>query len=164
MTRLYAAMLRLDDRACVVVGGGRVAVRKVCGLLEAGATVRVIAPDIAPTLVELIEAGRVTWVRRKYRRGDLSGATLVIAATDDREVNAAVAREGSLEKIPTSVVDDPAASTLHVPAVLERDRLLLAISTGGRSPAYARRLREQLELFLSPERLALFTIYADLRA
>src|SRR5215208_3196306 len=76
MTRLYAAMLRLDDRACVVVGGGRVAVRKVCGLLEAGATVRVIAPDIAPTLVELIEAGRVTWVRRKYRRGDLSGATL----------------------------------------------------------------------------------------
>jgi precorrin-2 dehydrogenase/sirohydrochlorin ferrochelatase len=164
MSRLYPAMLRLEGRTCVVIGGGRVAARKVRGLLEARAVVRVIAPELASELLDLAQCGALTWERRCYRRGDLAGAVLAVAATDSRSVNADVAREAWQLQIPTAIVDDSEASTLQVPAVLERDGLLLAVSTSGRSPAYARRVREQLEQFLSPERLSLLEIYADLRA
>ena len=164
MTQLYPAMLRLGGKRCVVIGGGRVATRKVLPLLESGAEVAVIAPTVEPRLEDLASSGRVRLERRPYRRGDLAGATLAFSATDSRTVNAAVADEAGELGIPVNVADDPTASTFHVPAVSRPHGLTIALSTGGRSPAFARRLRQEIEELLTPERIALLELYAELRA
>ena len=163
MSRLYPAMLRIEGQPCVVVGGGQVAARKISRLLESGAAVRVIAPELSPALQALVEEGRLRLERREYQSGDLAGATLAFAATSSREVNATVAREAQARGIPVNVADDPQASTFQVPAVAERDGLTVAISTSGRSPAFARRFREEIEALFSPEKLALLDLYAELR-
>jgi precorrin-2 dehydrogenase/sirohydrochlorin ferrochelatase len=163
LSRLYPAMLRLEGQPCVVVGGGQVATRKISRLLQSGAAVGVIAPELSPALQALVEDGRLRLERREYQSGDLTGAALAFAATSSREVNAAVAREAHAGGIPVNVADDPQSSTFQVPAVAERDGLTVAISTSGRSPAYARRLREEIEALFSPERLALLDLYAELR-
>src|SRR6266516_518764 len=164
MGALYPAMLALDGSTCVVVGGGEVATRKVVRLLECGARVAVVTPSCSQILQDLAGDGAIHVVPRLYREGDLAGASLVFAATSSRQVNAAVASEARNRGILVNVADNPTLSTFQVPALVERDGLRLAISTGGRSPAFARRLREEIELFLSPERLALFELYSDLRA
>jgi precorrin-2 dehydrogenase/sirohydrochlorin ferrochelatase len=157
-------MLDLDHRLCLVVGGGPVATRKVRGLLAAGARVRLVAPDCSPELRRLAEAGRLEWRPRRYLGEDLEEASLLFAATSDRELNAALAVEARRRSVLANVADDPAGSDFQVPAVVERSGLTLALSTGGRSPAFARRLREQLEAWLTGERLELFELYAELRA
>jgi precorrin-2 dehydrogenase/sirohydrochlorin ferrochelatase len=163
LSRLYPAMLRLEGQLCIVIGGGQVAARKISRLLQSGAAVCVIAPELSPALQALVKAERLSLERREYQSGDLAGAGLAFAATSSREVNAAVAREAHARGIPVNVADDPQASTFQVPAVAERDGLTVAISTSGRSPAYARRLREEIEALFSPERLALLDLYAELR-
>jgi precorrin-2 dehydrogenase/sirohydrochlorin ferrochelatase len=163
MSGLYSTMLRVAGRMCVVVGGGQVATRKITRLLEAGAAVTVVAPDQSPQLKGLVQRGLVKCQPREYQRGDLARAVLAFAATDSPVVNAAIADEADSLRIPVNVADDPAASTFQVPAVIERDGLTLAISTHGRSPSFARRLREQLEALLSPEKLTLLELYAELR-
>jgi precorrin-2 dehydrogenase/sirohydrochlorin ferrochelatase len=157
-------MLRLEGHLCLMVGGGAVAARKVERLLDAEAAVRVVAPLLSSKLARLTEAGRIDWMQREYRGGDLVGATLAFAATSSAAVNRAVAAEAAERGIPVNVADDRLASTFQVPAQVARGGVSLAISTAGRSPAYARRLREELERFLSPERLALLDLYADLRS
>ena len=147
----YPVDLRLEGRACVVVGGGAVACRKVEGLLRAGARVRVVAPSPDPQLLDHAAAGRVELVRRPYAPGDLAGAFLAIAATDDAAVNAAVLREARSERVLLNVVDDPAHCDFYVPAVVERGELTIAVSTGGQSPRFASRLREELERRYGPE-------------
>lgn len=164
MTAPYAAMLRLAGQRCVIVGGGTVAARKLGPLLAAGAEVVVIAPEIGPAIERAALEGRVELARRAYRRGDLGSAALAFVATDSRAVNAAVADEARRQGIPVNVADDPAGSTFHVPAVLRRADLTVAISTDGRSPAFARRLRQEIEQVLTPQRLALLDLYAELRA
>lgn len=164
MSPLYPAMLRLAGRLCLIVGGGVVAGRKVERLLAADAAVRVVAPLLSPTLARLTEAGRIDWSPREYQVGDLVGATLAFAATSSAVVNLAVAAEAAELGIPVNVADAQLASTFQVPAQVARGGVTLAVSTAGRSPAYARRLREELERFLSPERLALLDLYADLRS
>jgi siroheme synthase-like protein len=156
-------MLRLDGKRCVVIGGGKVAVRKVARLVEAGALVTVIAPSIDPLMARVERDGNPRRESRPYKRGDLVGAALAFAATDSHTVNAAVADEAAELGVPVNVSDDPAASTFHVPASFERQGLTLAISTGGRSPAFARRLREELEHLLTPERISLLELYAEVR-
>jgi precorrin-2 dehydrogenase/sirohydrochlorin ferrochelatase len=156
-------MLRLEGQRCVVVGGGAVATRKIEGLLQAGAVVTVIAPRLTAGLARLVTQGLVVCEKRTYRRGDLVGAALAFAATSSRQVNASVAEEARQLKVPVNVADDPAACTFQVPAVVRQDGLTLAVSTAGRSPAYARRLRQELEHFLAPERLALLELYAEAR-
>ena len=163
MNRLYPAMLRLEGKHCLVIGAGQVAARKVARLVASGARVTVIAPTVEAEVQSLADQGRVKVIRRPYRRGDLVGGTLACAATDSRTVNAAVADEAAELGLLVNVADDPTASTMHVPAVMEQSGLTLAISTGGRSPAFARLLREQLEAVLTPERLALLELYAELR-
>jgi siroheme synthase-like protein len=157
-------MLDLEQRLCLVVGGGPVATRKVRGLLAAGARVRLVAPACTPELRGLAQAGRLEWRPRRYLHEDLEGATLLFAATGDRALNAALAAAARRRSVLANVVDDPAGSDFQVPAVVERSSLTLALSTGGRSPAFARRLREQLEAWLTDERLELLELYADLRA
>jgi precorrin-2 dehydrogenase / sirohydrochlorin ferrochelatase len=161
---LYAAMLRLDGQPCVVVGGGVVATRKLSRLLEAGALVTMVAPSLTEEAQRQVSSARVAWQRRPFQRGDLTGASLAFAATGSRQVNAEVAAEARRLGIPVNVADDPLGSSLQVPATLERAGVQVAISTGGRSPAFARRLREELEQWLSPARLELCELYAELRA
>jgi siroheme synthase-like protein len=125
----------------VVIGGGEVADRKARKLLQARAEVVVISPEVKPELESIAAEVR----RRQYREGDLEGAFLAFAATDLRDVNAAVAREAREKGIPVNVADEPAEGDFALPSTLRRGRLQIAVSTGGASPALARRIRQELE-------------------
>lgn len=144
----YPVVLRLRDRRVLVVGGGQVAARKAAGLLEAGAHVVVVSPSFAPAFARLVDTATLTLIERRYAAQDLDGMTLVVAATDDRKVNAQVGADARRAGILVSVVDDPRQSDFIVPAVVRRGDLLLAISTGGRSPALAGHLRRELDLLV----------------
>jgi precorrin-2 dehydrogenase/sirohydrochlorin ferrochelatase len=164
MTAYYPVCLDLRDRPCVVIGGGTVAARKVEGLLECGARVTVVAPLLAPALQALLDAGQITARLRPYADGDLDGAALAIAATDEREVNALVAAEARARGVWLNAADDPERCDFILPAVIRRGDLQIAISTGGRSPALARRVREDLERLLPAEYADLLPLLADVRA
>ena len=153
----------LAGRRCVVVGGGAVAARKAQALVEAGARPVVIGPALGAEVEAMAVAGQVEVERRCYRPGDLAGAALAIAATGDREVNVAVAEEARQRGVLVNVVDDPALCTFTVPAVVRRGELVIAISTGGQSPALARRLREMLEEIIDPAYGDLLALLGRLR-
>ncbi len=140
----YPVALDLAGRECLVVGGGPVAARKVEGLLEAAARVTVLSPVIVPTLLVLANEGGVHWKPRGYRGGDVAGNWLVIAATDDRAVNAEVAAEARARGVWVNCADDPRHCDFALPAVLRRGLLTVAVSTGGASPAMAQLLREEI--------------------
>ena len=144
---LYPIFLDLSGRRCVVVGGGEVASRKARKLLQARAEVVVISPEIKAEL----ESVAVEIHRRPYKEGDLDDAYLAFAATDSREVNAAVAREAKERGIPVNVADRPSEGDFAAPSVLRRGGLQVAVSTGGASPALARRIKDELEESFGPE-------------
>ena len=144
---LYPIFLDLSGRRCMVIGGGEVADRKARKLLQARARVVVVSPEIGAEL----ESVAVEIHRRPYREGDLEGAYLAFAATDSREVNAAVAREAKGRGVPVNVADNPLEGDFALPATLRRGRLQVAVSTGGASPTLARRIREELEDAFGPE-------------
>ncbi len=133
--------LDLDGKRCVVVGGGEVADRKARKLLQARAKVVVISPEVEPELESVAAEVRL----RPYREGDLQGAFLAFAATDRREVNATVAKEARERGIPVNVADKPSEGDFALPSTLRRGQLQVAVSTGGASPALARRIRRELE-------------------
>ena len=160
---LFPLFVELDGRACVVIGGGLVAERKVDALLAAGALVTVVSPTLTPTLTRLVAIGRVAHVARAYADGDLIGAALVIASTDDVHVNASVAGEGRARGGWVNAVDDPAHCDAIVPSVVRRGAIIVAISTGGASPALARALRERLEQALPPAYGVLLEIAGETR-
>lgn len=149
---LYPLNVDLSGRSLILVGGGRVAERKVRGILSAGTetSICVIAPKITTVLQEHAAAGRLCWKQACYADGMLEGAFLVYAATDMREVNAAVAAEAKRRGIPVNVIDDPAASTFQVPASIRRGELILSVSTAGGSPALSRAIRMELEEMYPP--------------
>jgi siroheme synthase-like protein len=141
-----------------------VAARKVEGLLSADAHVKVISPALVSELQLMVDTGAITYVQRSYQKGDLEGASLVIAATDDVAVNYAVWTEAKSRGCLVNVVDDPEHSTFILPAILKRDEMSIAISTGGSSPALARRLRQRFEKIIGPEYGTLTAILAELRS
>lgn len=149
---LYPLNVDLSGRSLILVGGGKVAERKVRGILSAGTetSICVIAPKITTVLQEHAAAGRLCWKQAYYADGMLEGAFLVYAATDLREVNAAVAAEAKRRGIPVNVIDDPAASTFQVPASIRRGELILSVSTAGGSPALSRAIRMELEEMYPP--------------
>jgi precorrin-2 dehydrogenase / sirohydrochlorin ferrochelatase len=156
-------LVGLEHRLSVVIGGGKVAARKVRALLEAGARVTVVSPDAVPELRRLSQAEQIHHIPRAYCDGDLAGAFVVVVATDDPAVNHAAWLEAERLGCLVNVADDPAHSNFIVPAVLRRGELTLAVSTGGASPALARVLREQLESGIGSEYGALAELLADLR-
>jgi len=156
-------LIELARRRAVVIGGGAVAWRKVQGLLVADANVTVISPELVPELVELDAAGAIAVTPRCYQDGDLDGAWLVVAATDDAWVNHAVSAEALRRGCLVNVVDDPDHSNFIVPAVLRRGEIAVTICTGGASPALARRLRERLEELIPPEYGDFAALLAELR-
>jgi precorrin-2 dehydrogenase / sirohydrochlorin ferrochelatase len=147
----------------MVVGGGGIAARKVEALLEADAQVRVISPVLVEGLQQLVDSGKIVHTPRPYQHGDLEGAFLAIAATDDPLVNQAVWAEANERGCLVNIVDDPEHCNFFLPAILKRGELNIAISTGGSSPALARRLRENLEKIIEPEYEVLAEILAELR-
>ncbi len=151
MSLYYPIFLKVEQKLCVVIGGGPVAERKITSLLEAGARVKVIAPEVTERIKTLTREGKITWEERPYRSGDLKDAFLVIAATNNPQVQEEVFAEAEERKIFCNVVDKPALCSFIVPSVVKRGRLQIAISTSGASPALAKRLREQLEELFGPE-------------
>lgn len=144
-------LTQLAQVRCVVVGGGEVALRKVGALLDSGAQVEVISPALQPQLGAWRDAGRIQHTARPYTVGDLAGAFLVIAATDRREVNAAVAAEAQQRGMLHNIADDPDAGNFHTLGAVSRGDVLLAVSTGGGSPALAAHIRRKLETTFGPE-------------
>lgn len=163
MTTGYPAILLLDGRLAVVIGGGRVAERKVRTLRDAGAKVRLVADDLTPALRDLAEAGEVELVERRYARGDLSGAVVAVAATDDEEINRGVFAEASEAGIPVNVVDNTALCTFIAPSIVRRGDLVIAISTGGAAPSLAVRIRERLERDFGEEYGRFLELMGELR-
>lgn len=159
----YPMFVDLRGKTAVVVGGGEVSVRKIEALLAAGAAVRVVAPEIHPDIEDLERRGVLQIDRRPYRTGDLDGAFLAIAATSSPEVNRSVSEEASRSNTLLNVVDAPDLSGFIVPSVIRRGDLTVAISTGGLSPALARRLREKLEETLVPEYGAFLRLLGGMR-
>jgi len=137
--------LDVRNRRCVVIGGGDVAARKVRLLLQAGGKVTVIAPRLDPEIQDAVSAGSVNHEARTYAAGDLEGARLVIAATDDAEANRQVASDADALNLPVNVVDQPRLCTFIVPSIIDRSPVVAAVSTGGASPVLARLIRARLE-------------------
>lgn len=144
----YPLFLDLTDQPVVVIGAGTVANRKVRTLLAAKARVTIVSPEARATIRRLVNSKRVRWVRRPYRRGDLRNATLVIAATNDPDVNKSVCAEAKRRRALVNCVAPPSAGNFIVPSLVGRGGISVAISTGGSSPAFAKRLRRDLERFL----------------
>ncbi len=141
----------LHEARCVVVGGGTIAERKVAALLDSAARVTVISPALTTTLQSWAAGGRLEHIERVYQPGDTDGAALVIAATDDRGVNAEVARAARCAGVLVNVADDPAAGTFHTVATVRRGDVLLTVSTGGASPGFTAALRRRIEAAVGPE-------------
>jgi siroheme synthase-like protein len=160
----YPVALELSGRRCVVTGGGREAEGKARALLEADADVVVVAARVTDGLVDLVRRGELTHIARRYRPGDLAGAFLVIAADSDRATRAAVFAEAEAEKVLCNAVDDVEHCHFAVPSIVRRGDLLLAISTGGRAPALAKRLRRRLAAELGWEWEALVDVLGEVRA
>jgi precorrin-2 dehydrogenase/sirohydrochlorin ferrochelatase len=161
--KYFPIFLDLQGKCCVVVGGGRVGERKVRLLLQAGARVKVVGPELTSFLRRLKEKRRIDHLSRSYRRGDLTGAFLAIAATDDRRTNERIFRQAMDGKILVNVADDPKHSSFIVPSIVKKQDLLVAISTSGRSPALARMLRRKLEKEIGPEYSLLLELLGRVR-
>ena len=153
----------LHKMRCVVVGGGSVAERKVEGLLECAALVTLISPELTDQLQAWHAEGRFEHINRAFRGGDLAGAALAIAATSDRAANAEVGREAHQVGILANVVDDPGAGNFNTVGAVRQGALLLAVSTGGASPAVAALVRHKLETMFGPEYGELLALLAELR-
>lgn len=160
---VYPITLKVVGRKCVVVGGGAVAARKVDALLAAGAEVVVVAPELCDALAARKAAGEIEHRGKSFEPADLQGALLAIAATDAPAVNATVSEAANARGILANVVDEPELCSFFVPAVVRRGDVMIAISTGGKSPALARRIREELQSQYGSEYGAFAHLLGELR-
>ncbi len=160
----YPVFLDLTDRACLVVGGGRVGLEKVRGLLRADARITVISPDLDQAVQALVDDGRIGYVARDYVNGDMVGYEIVIVATDDRSANAAIHAEGRSRGIWVNSADDAKNCDFILPSVVRRGPITIGISTGGGSPAMARRVREELTDYFTDDFEGLAELLAEVRA
>ncbi|OFV89874.1 MAG: hypothetical protein A3J75_04080 [Acidobacteria bacterium RBG_16_68_9] len=159
----YPIFLRVEGRWCLVVGGGDVAERKVASLCDAGARVTVISPRVVPALARRAEARSIDHRPRRYRSGDVAGFFLVYAATNDEALHAQIAREAEDAGALVNVVDRPHLCRFIVPSVMSRGDLVVAVSTGGKSPALARHVRQRIEETVGPEYERALAVLARLR-
>ena len=144
MPSYYPIFLNLNGKRSVVIGGGRVAEGKLAKLRETGSSITVISPKVTPAIRQDADEGAVSWLPRDYQDGDLAGAFIAIAATNRREVNQRIFEEAERLGVLLNVVDDRTRCGFIAPSIVERGSVTLAISTGGASPALARKLRESL--------------------
>lgn len=159
----YPSFLNIQGKRCVVVGGGKVALRKVKALLDCGATVTVVSRALHQDLAQLAEAGTISLIHRDYTPGDLKDAFIAIVATTETDTNKRVAGEAKRQGVLVNVVDDLEQSDFIVPACLRRGDLTIAISTAGRSPALARKIRARLEGDFGEEYTSLVSLINEVR-
>ena len=143
-TPVYIACLRLSGRRCVVVGGGGVGLEKVEGLLASGGDVVLIAPDAIDELAQLADEGSIRWERKSYEPSDLEGTFIVIAATDDTDVNIGIYEDAERLAMLVNVVDVPPLCNFILPAIVRQGSMAIAISTQGASPALAKRMKREI--------------------
>ena len=161
----YPVYLDLQNRRCLVVGGGPIAVGKVSGLIEAGARVTVVAPEVDARIAQWHVEGQCVWYAREFQPADIEPAWLVIAATNDRAVNAYVYRLADQQLRLANAVDDIEHCNFIAPAVARAGSIQVAVSTSGKSPALAKELRDEIERdLLTPERARLAEFLGEWRA
>jgi precorrin-2 dehydrogenase len=149
--RYYPINLDIQNRNCLVVGGGAVASRKVAMLLTCGAQVTVVSPETTGTLQSMLNSGRITLIKRPYRTSDLEGMFLVIGATDNRILNRQIHMDAEKSGRLCNIADQPDLCNFILPSIVNRGDLILAISTSGKSPAFAKKLRKDLEKIYGDE-------------
>ena len=159
----FPIFLEMTGRRALVVGGGAVAEHKIASLLEAGAQVTLISPEVTETIARWSKEKSISLIARRYQPGDLAGYELVFVATDDKEVNARAYNEGGVRGVWVNAADDPAHCDFILPSILRRGDLTVAVSSGGGSPALARTIREELEIHLSQEYEQLAKLAAEAR-
>ena len=163
MTAFYPVFLDLRGRRAVVIGGGAVAEQKVHGLIAAGAHVTLVSPETTPAVADLARRGAIELRRRPYRPGDLAGAWLAIAASDDRAVNEAAWAEAERVGVPLNAVDDLEHCSFIAPAIHREGDITVAVSTGGKSPALAVRLRQRIARLVGRAEARLCALLGELR-
>lgn len=164
--RPYPVMMNLDGKQVVVVGGGNVALRKTISLIESGAWITVISPQLHDELRRLFDTGKVSWIEGEFEEAALDlfpDAVLLFGTTDCRDVNLRIQSAAAKRKILCNIADVPDLCTFIVPAVITQGNLMIAVSTGGSSPALARRIREDLEKRFGPEYATMTELLGDLR-
>jgi precorrin-2 dehydrogenase/sirohydrochlorin ferrochelatase len=161
--RYYPLFLDITDRRCVVIGGGDVAERKVARLLDFGASVVVVGKTLTPGLETLKKEGKINHVAGEYDQALIDHAFLVIGATDQDDINAEISRDGKEKGILVNIVDDPDKCDFVLPSLIRQGDLLIAISTGGKSPALAKKLREDMEHLFGTEYQTLLEVMGQLR-
>jgi len=149
--RYYPVNLDIQGRPCLVVGGGRVGARKVDTLLKCGAIVTVVSPETTPPLARLAENGSIALKRREYRSSDVEGRFLVIGATDDERLNRQIHADAERLNLLCNIADRPEICNFTLPAIVRRGDFMMAISTAGKSPAFAKHMRQRLESQFGPE-------------
>lgn len=159
----FPIYLEMTGRRCLVIGGGAVAERKIASLLEAGAAVSVISPEVSETIARWSAKRSIQFKARRYQAGDLAGFEMVFVATDDDEVTARVYHESRSRAVWVNAADDPARCDFILPSALRRGNLTVAVSTAGTSPALARTIREELELYFTEEYELLGNLAAEVR-
>jgi siroheme synthase-like protein len=164
VTRFYPVFLHLEDRSCLVIGGGPVAEQKVIGLLGAGARVTVVGADPTPRLRALAADGAIQIRQRAYEPGDLAGAFLVIVGVDDRTVRHTVWQDAHRRGVLINTIDDMPHCSFIAPAIYQQGDLSVAVSSAGKSPALAVRVRDRIGALLGPEYGTFLTWLGDLRA
>src|SRR5881396_1685537 len=162
--RYYPVFLDIAGKPVIVIGGGNIAHQKVVGLLKTGAEVTVVSPDLNSEMASLEKAGSFRHISRDYEAGDLEGFVLAFVATDDRAVNAAVAAEGKERRVWVNAVDDPPYCDFIMPGIAQQGNLIVAVSTSGTSPAMARKMREEIETFLTEDYALMLELAAEVRA
>ena len=145
MTNLFPMFLKLEGRQCLVVGSGRVGEPKIEGLLETGARIRVVSLDASPAVREWARTGKLELELRSFSDDDLNGAFLAVVATNSRTLNERIYREAQRRGVLCNVVDVPDLCDFYYPAVVNRGDLQIAVSTAGKSPSLAQKIRQQLE-------------------
>jgi siroheme synthase-like protein len=160
----YPLMLNIKGKKCVVVGGGNVALRKVKMLLDCGADITVVSPKHHLGMAKLSEKKAIRLIHRDYKVGDMMDATLAVASTDVKEINRTVAHEAKRLGILVNVVDDPRLSSFILPSFFRRGNLTIAVSSAGKSPALARKIRSNLEKSLGKEYATLLSLISEVRS
>ena len=163
MNTYYPVYIELREQPCIVIGGGKIAEGKVEGLLAARANVTVISPNLTVHLRDLVKEKQITYIARTYQPGDLTGAFMVICATDQAETNHQVWQEASANRQLVNVVDDTPRCNFIAPSILRKGDLTVAISTSGKAPALAVRLKERLQRELGPEYERFLELAGELR-
>jgi precorrin-2 dehydrogenase / sirohydrochlorin ferrochelatase len=162
--RYYPIFLNIQGKKCVVVGGGKVGLRKVKMLLDSGANVTVISPSPHREMTKLSKERTIHLVQRDYKAGDLKGAVIAVAATDVKEINRNVAEEARKARVPVNVADDPEPSDFIIPSSFQRGDLTVAVSTAGVSPALAKKIRMKLEKSFGDEYASLLSLIGEVRS